>query len=450
MSGKKILIIVLAVVLIIVYFVFSAILIPMMKVATGYAAKYVCSATFVSGLDENIIISDLDLTMVNKVKYTINHEEKYVEGTLFGMAKQIAWFRKTDQACGCIVAENKITYDQSLKSIPNQTFHPVDTLYWPVGDRLRDTVLKGVDRAKLQKVVDETLASNSAARAITVTYKNFLLAEAYADGVDQNTRLLGWSMTKTMSNALIGNLVKNGIVDIDKPTGIPEWQQDERKNITLKNLLQMSSGLDWEEDYGKLSNVTQMLYLEPDMVSYSLKTILRSRPGSEWVYSSGTTNILTGIIRSNFATEQEYLDFPYDSLFKVIGMNSAVLETDRANNYVFSSYCWATARDWTRFGLLYLNEGNWFGKQVFTPEWTRYSITPASSSEGQYGAQIWLNAGRKEMPSAPPDAYYEDGFGGQRVLMIPSKNLAVVMLSGQQKDFVFDDFLANILECFEN
>jgi CubicO group peptidase (beta-lactamase class C family) len=425
-------------------------LIPSMKVATGYATKYVCSATFISGLDEKVIDSDLDFSLVKKVNYTVNHEEKYVEGTLFGMAKQRAWFKKTAKGCGCVVTDEKPDYDQSIMDIPRQTYHIADSLFWPVGDKLNDTVLEGVNYAKLKRVVAETLDSNKATRAITITYRNFLLAEAYAPGVDRNTRLLGWSMTKTMSNALIGNLVKNGMVDIDKPAGIEEWKNDDRKNITISNLLQMSSGLDWEEDYGKLSNVTRMLYLTPDMVSYSLQPQLRSTPDSEWVYSSGTSNILSGIIRSKFDSENEYLNFPYDSLFAVLGMKSAVLETDRANNYVFSSYCWATARDWTRFGLLYLNEGNWFGKQVFTQEWTRYSTTPATSSEGQYGAQIWLNAGRKEMPSAPPGAYYEDGFGGQRVLMIPSKDLAVVMLSGQQKNFDFNQFLARVLDCFEN
>jgi CubicO group peptidase (beta-lactamase class C family) len=130
-------------------------------------------------------------------------------------------------------------------------------------------------------------------------------------------------------------------------------------------------------------------------------------------------------------------------------MKSAVLETDKADNYVFSSYCWATARDWTRFGLLYLNEGNWFGKQVFTPEWTQYSTTPAPASGKRYGAQIWLNAALEEMPNLPADAFYEDGFGGQRVLIIPSKDLVVVLLSGQLKDFDFDRFVLDILDCIE-
>jgi CubicO group peptidase (beta-lactamase class C family) len=132
-------------------------------------------------------------------------------------------------------------------------------------------------------------------------------------------------------------------------------------------------------------------------------------------------------------------------------MKSAVLETDAAGNYVFSSYCWATARDWTRFGLLYLNKGHWFGRQVFTEDWADYSTHPANASGKRYSAQIWLNAADDPaMKNAPPDAYYEDGFGGQRVLIIPSKELVIVMLSGQQKDFEFDYILPDLLACFEH
>ena len=211
----------------------------------------------------------------------------------------------------------------------------------------------------------------------------------------------------------------------------------------------MSSGLDWEENYSKISNVTTMLYLVSDMVAYAENIPSGTAPNSEWVYSSGTTNILSGIIRSKWPTLDDYLVFPRDSLFDVIGMKSAVLETDKANNFVFSSYCWATARDWTRFGLLYLNEGNWFGKRVFTPAWAHYSTTPAPASGGRYGAQIWLNEALEEMPNLPADAFYEDGFGGQRVLVIPSKEMVVVLLSGQLKDFDFDRFVLDILDCIE-
>ena len=419
---------------------------PSLKIASGYTAKYVCSATFVSGLEEDVINIDLDLFLVNKVKYTINYEEKYVEASLFGLGKHRAYYYQTEDNCGCNLNIDKSNRKLSGKSPLNKNLI-LDTIAWPYGDKLRDTVFEGVDVEKIKRIVHQTLDTNRATRAITIVYKNNLIAEEYAPGITATTRLLGWSMTKTMCNALIGNLVKNGLLDINQPAPIPEWQNDERKNITVNNLLQMSSGLEWVEDYGKISNVTKMLYLERDLGTYAASVPFLSNPGEDWVYSSGTTNILSEIIRKSLPDEKQYHDFPHDSLFDVLGMRSAVLEMDDAGTYIFSSYGWATARDWTRFGMLYLNKGWANGKQVFTPEWANYSETPASASGGKYGAQIWLNVVQVELPKAPPDAFYEDGFGGQRVLVIPSKEMLIVMLSGQQKDFDFNPFVAQLLTC---
>lgn len=448
MKKGKISIIILVVLLISLTAAYVFFLIPSMKIASGYAAKYVCSATFISGLDEKVIKVDLDFFPVNKVKYTINREEKYVEGTLFGMGKHHAYFYQTAENCGCNlnIDENK----RELKS--KSTLNPkliLDTIDWPYGDRLSNTLPVGVDIDRIRQIVHETLDSNKATRAITVTYKNQLLAEEYATGINRKTRLLGWSMTKTMSNALIGNLVKNGMLDIDQPAPISAWANDERKNITVNNLLQMSSGLEWLEDYGKLSSVTKMLYEERDLASYAIAAPFHSKPNKNWLYSSGTSNILSEIIRTSLQNEQQYRKYPKDSLFDVLGMRSAVLEMDDAGHFIFSSYCWATARDWTRFGLLYLNKGKANGHQVFTPEWADYTETPAPASDGRYGAQIWLNTSQKELPAIPADAFYEDGYGGQRVLIIPSKELVIVLLSGKQKDFDFNPFAAKILDCLD-
>jgi len=419
---------------------------PSLKIASGYTAKYVCSATFVSGLEEEVINIDLDLFLVNKVKYTINREEKYVEASLFGIGKHRAYYYQTEDNCGCNLNIDKNNRKLSGKSPLNKNLI-LDTIAWPYGDKLSDTVFEGVDLEKIKQIVHQTLDTNSATRAITIVYKNNLIAEEYAPGITATTRLLGWSMTKTMCNALIGNLVKNGLLDINKPAPFPEWQNDERKNITVNNLIQMSSGLKWVEDYAVLSNVTKMLYLERDLGAYAASVPFLSNPDENWVYSSGTTNILSEIIRKSLPDEQHYHDFLYDSLFDVLGMRSALVEMDDAGTYIFSSYGWATARDWTRFGMLYLNKGMANGKEVFTPEWADYSETPASASGGRYGAQIWLNSAKIELPNAPADAFYEDGFGGQRVLVIPSKEMMVVMLSGQQKDFDFNPFVAKLLEC---
>jgi len=137
--------------------------------------------------------------------------------------------------------------------------------------------------------------------------------------------------------------------------------------------------------------------------------------------------LLAGIIRSKFKTHQEYLDFWYTDLFDKIGMHSMIFETDLAGNYVASSYGWANTRDWAKFGLLYLNKGNWNGEQIMSESWVNYTAEPTNSSEGVYGAQFWLNAGG-HMPDVPKDMYFADGYQGQRVIIIPSKDLVIVRL----------------------
>jgi len=171
-------------------------------------------------------------------------------------------------------------------------------------------------------------------------------------------------------------------------------------------------------------------------------------PDQKWYYSSGTSNILSQIMRNSFDDDSQYSTFPYKSLFGRINMRSAVIETDNSGNFVLSYYCWATARDWTKLGMLYLNRGNWFGDPIFSPYWVNYSTIAARNSDGQYGAQIWLNQAGK-YSSVLREAYYADGYGGQRVLIVPSKNLVITVLSGRQDNFDFNRFFQSVIACLE-
>jgi CubicO group peptidase (beta-lactamase class C family) len=170
-----------------------------------------------------------------------------------------------------------------------------------------------------------------------------------------------------------------------------------------------------------------MLFLEKDMTKIQTKKPLIGTINGSWNYSSGTSNLLSGIIRSTFKTHQEYLDYWYTDLIDKIGMNSMILETDLAGNYVASSYAWATARDWGKFGLLYLKNGNWNGEQLFAKEWVPYITTPTPTSKGTYGAQFWLNAGGR-LKDVPKNMYFADGFQGQRVYVFPDQELVIVRL----------------------
>lgn len=135
----------------------------------------------------------------------------------------------------------------------------------------------------------------------------------------------------------------------------------------------MNSGLQWVEDYASISDVTKMLFMEENMCEGQLPKTLKGEPGKTWIYSSGSTNLLSGFIRDQFETHQEYLDFWYEEVIDKIGMDSMTIEADLEGNYVGSSYGWATARDWAKLGLLYLNKGKWDGEQLLKESWIEYT-----------------------------------------------------------------------------
>jgi len=240
-------------------------------------------------------------------------------------------------------------------------------------------------------------------------------------------------------------LQQQGKIDINKPAPVKEWANDERSKITLHNLIQMNSGLEWEEDYGKISDVTKMLFLADDMAKIQLEKPATFEPNTHWNYSSGTTNLLSGILRRQFQNHQDYLDFWYASLIDKIGMHSMLIEPDMAGNFVGSSYGWATARDWAKFGLLYLHEGNWNGEQIFDKSWAKYVATPTPTSNGKYGGHFWLNAGGKYI-DVPKDMYFCGGFQGQKVIIIPSKDLVIVRFGlTEDEDFDFNGMMSGII-----
>jgi len=253
-------------------------------------------------------------------------------------------------------------------------------------------------------------------------------------------------MTKSVMATLYGVLEQQGKIDVDQPAPIEAWKNDERSKITINNLLQMNSGLEWEENYNTISDVTKMLFLATDMTQSQIDKPLIGKPNETWNYSSGTSNLLSGVLRNQFTTHQEYLDFWYSALIDRIGMHSMVVEADLAGNYVASSYAWATTRDWAKFGLLYLNNGDWNGDQVITKDWVDYITTATNTSNGKYGAQFWLNASG-ELKDVPTTMYFADGFQGQRVFILPSKGLVVVRTGLNNMDY--NTFLSGILESVE-
>ncbi|SNR50749.1 serine hydrolase domain-containing protein [Lutibacter flavus] len=418
---------------------------PRLNIITGFSAKSVCSCTFEAGRDlQSIEEGDNDINPVFYAENVVNIEEKSVTSTVFGLKKRKAVFK---EGVGCILVPEDIIETTSFKPVRN--FNKTN-LQYPYGELpQKDTVFNTINYNELQLAVNNAFDNENEeikrTRAVVVIYKDQIIAEKYAPGFNKNTKLLGWSMTKSITNAVLGVLEKQGRININQTNLFPEWQDDERSNITLNNLLQMNSGLEWVEDYNTISDVTKMLFLEDDMTKIQLNKPLIGKPNESWVYSSGTTNLLSGFIRNQFKTHQQYLDFWYSELIDKIGMSSMLIETDATGYYIGSSYGWATARDWAKFGLLYLHKGNWNGTQILNESWIDYSKTPTNGANGEYGAQFWLNAGGV-YPNAPKDLFSCNGYQGQHVFIIPSKDVVIVRFGLTENPvFKVDTFLSEIL-----
>lgn len=422
---------------------------PRLPILNGFAAKCVCSATFIANRDyASIQQYDLNFTPIHLAKNSIDKENKTVVSSVYGFESREAVFIP---GYGCtLIPENgelDIPEINSKKADKN-----TKTEFWPLGNALKDTLFMNVDYEKLRQTVNQSFTRKYGegglkTSGVVVVYKEELITEEYADGFNAETPVLGWSMTKSILNALVGVLVKEGKLDLDHPVVNDEWKNDRRQSITLHQLLQMSSGLDWNEEYGTFSDVTRMLYIVQDIPDFADNPPLRERPGGEWYYSSGTSNIISGIIREQFDAHKDYLEFPRNALFNKIGMHSAVMELDPSGNFIGSSYCHATPRDWAKFGLLYLNNGIWNGERLFGDDWIEYTTVPAKFSNGEYGAHFWLNADQVAYPDAPEDLFSANGFQGQRVFIIPSKDLVIVRM-GYSEDFDFNGFLKDVLEAF--
>jgi CubicO group peptidase (beta-lactamase class C family) len=419
---------------------------------TGYAVKGVSSGVFVSGRSQaGLEKEDLNFFPVKFARNYIDtlHKE--------AVSRLLLWKSKAvyNAGLGCTVVN-----DFPVEEVIDLNYPEVDiarlnqdTIPWPSGNLVSDTIPSGIDMQKINEILNR-IFNDSVSRgtfAITVVYKDQLVAERYRSDIAPSSKLLGWSVGKSFTNALTGIMVKEGKIDVNKPLNLDKWKNDERRNITLNNLLHMNSGLEFNEEYSKimLTDITTMLTKKGDMADYAASKKLVVRPDSIWNYSGGSTNIICDYIRSVIGNDAEYLAFPYKALFSKTGMLNTILEPDASGTFVGSSYVYATERDYARFGLLYLHNGNWFGEQILPEGWIGYTTTPARGSEGDYGAHFWINSSG-EFPGLPADLFWADGHDGQFIFIIPSKNL-VVTRNGFSPGTMFDEkaFLREIVEAIE-
>ena len=400
----------------------------LMPVITGYAAKNLASAVFVSGREaKDVEALDLDFSLIRFTSNTVDYEHKTVTSR-FLWGESTAAYRK-----GYGVTLLRGTLDDKPFPLPpdTTTVRPL-----PRGDSAFSVRLMPIAKS----LVDER-AYGGHPFAFMVLHQGGVVGERYDKGIGADTKLLSWSMAKSFANALVGIMVKDSLVDIHQPMSIPEWKGDDRKAITLHDLLQMQSGLEWNEGYGSRTDVNVMLHCEQDMGLFAINKPLEHKPGTHWKYSSGTTTIVMRYLKGLFAGEKEFLGYVRSRLFAPLGIRDAVFEEDMSGTPVGSSYLYITTRDFARFGQLYLEEGKVGDVSILPEGWVDYTHTPASDSQGRYGAFFWLNKSRT-YEDVPEEMYWCDGHDGQRIFIIPSRQLVVVVLGYSPKPDNVVDFNA--------
>ena len=446
---KKILKYLLPIILIIIVYV-AYTTYPKLDIISGFSAKSIASHHFMAHRSQQVIEQrDNDVPSMNMATNVVDEKSMSVTSSVYGMKERTAVYR---EGLGSVLVPDGATI-KDLSPVPNREKLMTNALY-PYGDLdQKDTIFSNINYKNLNIAVKNAFDAGAEdvkkTRSVLVIYKDHIIAEQYKEGFDKNSLLLGWSMSKSVTSAVLGVLERQGKVSLEQKNLFEEWNDDERKNISLRNLLNMNSALAWDEDYTGISDVTEMLFLDADMSVKQREKELIGKPDEHWNYSSGTTNMLSGFIRNQFSTQQEYLDFWYEALIDKIGMHTMLIETDYSGKFVGSSYGWATARDWGKFGLLYLHDGNWRGEQIINKSWVDFSREPTNTSNGRYGGHFWLNAGGI-YPDVPKDMYSCNGFQGKYVFIIPSRDLVVVRTGlAEHPDFDVNVFLKEIVESIE-
>jgi CubicO group peptidase (beta-lactamase class C family) len=403
----------------------------LIRVAAGYSAKIVCSNLFIAGRDpDEVLRIDVQAPghpILRLISIAVDQSAGTVHASLLGLFG--GGFAQARENAGCATVPNGGAATE-LDGIP-AAMPSAGAADWP-----RPADLQAAPNQAVAAILNDSAMAGPAMRAIVVVHRGQIVGERYGEGFSAETPLLGWSMTKTVNAAIIGTVLREGKLALDQAGLFEGWNGDERAEISLADLLAMSSGLVFNEDYGDVTDVTRMLYVEPDMAAFAAAKPLGGAVGQTFNYSSGTAVILSRIWQN--AVGQAALSWPREKLFGPLGMTSAVLEADASGTFVGSSYMYATALDWARFGEFLLRDGVWNGQRLLPEGYVAFMRDPTPASGGSYGrGQVWLNGpsagtAEGEDPDAgfdlPQDAFWMLGHDGQSTAIIPSKELVVVRL----------------------
>ncbi|WP_028133673.1 serine hydrolase domain-containing protein [Bradyrhizobium japonicum] len=426
------------------------------KIATGFVADVLCAETFVSGLDPRRIFAETNDAMPGTglitwaMDYRVDRVRKDVTVTLFGIGRSRAVYREglgctLDHGAGIVPVEPPATDRQPalLPEIAGPAIVPPQS----------PALAAALDRA----FAEPAQPPYRRTRAVVVMKSGRIVAERYADGIGPETPLLGFSMTKSVVSALIGVLVRQGRLKLDGPAPVAAWKDpdDPRHAITVDQLLRHTAGLalgsSLQASLGSaFEPVNRMKFMESDMAAYAESIPLATAPGKAWNYHDGNTLILSHLIRDAAGgTPEDALRFVRRELFAPLGMRDVVLQLDGSGTIEGSTEMLASARDWARFGQLYLNDGVAGGKRILPEGWVNYSTTATPNAWVGIGAGFWTNQGDsfganfRVEHGWPRDAFFAKGTIGQYTIVIPSEQLVIVRLGRSpngppEADGVFD------------
>ena len=422
---------------------------PITLGAAAYA-KILCSAIFVSGRDQAEARQNSAYFLTPEadrahVTIAIDRDRKVVRATVRGIVTRSAGFYG-DQGC---VIHPEGTDSVFFTPTPVRTALPdARSEPWPMGDAVVDAPWpQALDKAAIDAALDVAFSDPEALTAgMLVLHKGRIIGERYAPGITADTQLESWSMGKSLTATLVGLLIHEGALTLDAPAPIAAWQgkDDPRRAITIRHLLQMSSGLHCtspgDADYaperdGYPPHV--LVYTGAvDVFRFATSRPLQFTPGTEGRYRNCDPITLGAIVRQIVESRgEDYLGWPQRALFDRIGIRRQVLEPDAYGNFILSGYDYGTVRNWARLGLLYAQDGVWEGKRLLPEGFARFVATAAPGwATPRYGGMFWVN-GTDEL-DAPSDAYWMAGAGGQRVIIIPSRDLVIVRLGHMRGDTV--------------
>lgn len=413
-------------------------------VATGIGSKLLCSARYVSGFSQQQSFDDLVQYSGILQELTVDYDDvqKKVTTSLFGLSEKTANYLPN---IGCAIDYSGF----SQRALLHTEQVSASAAAWPAGDTV------GAADSDMESKLERLLATDNEegfnTRAFLVAHRGKVVAEAYGQGADADTPLLGWSMAKSLTAIMLANLEYRGILDLDGTPDFELWQSDERSQIRISDMLTMTDGLAFSEEYNPGDDATAMLFTEPSSSDFVMDKAAIYAPGSRFNYSSGTANLLARIYFEKAGGNQGNYDAYMESIHQSLAFQNAIFEVDASGVFMGSSYLYASARDWARIGQLMLNGGTINGARIMTEDWVNRAATPnTSENQRAYGYQWWLNRGNEGLrwSDIPADAYSAQGNRQQYLMVIPSLDLVIVRLGWTAGGYPVNEIFSEIIRSY--